>query len=133
MFFWPTNKRKLLNNRKKLARWGEKRCGQFLVKKGFTVLARNFLCKMGELDLVMADSEGTVIFVEVKTRSDESFAAAESSITSWKQRKLARAAKSFLRKHNIEDRPCRFDVVTILLPKTGKEEIRHYENAFVPS
>ena len=81
----------------------------------------------------MADkSDGTIVFVEVKARADEKFTEAEDVVTSAKKAKLARAAKYFLATNNIDDRPYRFDIVTIILGETGKEQIRHYENAFVP-
>ena len=117
-------------DRKLLGRWGEKRCEKFLKKKGFRKLARNFSCKTGEIDLVMADSDGVIVFVEVKTRADDNFASAEDVITPAKKAKLIRAARYFLTTHKIEDRPFRFDVVTILLGEARAEQIRHYENAF---
>jgi len=132
MMGWLLNRGKLLADREKLGRWGEKRCESFLEKKGFKKLARNFSCRSGEIDLIMADTEGAVVFVEVKTRADESFGPAESVITAAKKTRLKRAARYFLATHNIEDRPFRFDVVTIVLGQKGRPQIRHYENAFVP-
>jgi len=121
-----------LADAKLLGRWGEKRSERFLKRKGLRLLSRGFSCKAGEIDLVMADRDGTVVFVEVKTRADEDFTPAESAITTAKQAKLTRAAKYFLATHRIEDRPARFDVVIIVLKPTGRPEIRYYQNAFVP-
>ncbi len=126
------SKRKLLADRQLLGKWGEKRCERFLKKKGLQKLARNFSCKSGEIDLVMVDRDRSIVFVEVRTRADEDFGPAESSITSLKKSKLLRTARYFLAKRNIKDRPYRFDVVTIVLGRTGKPQIRHYENAFTP-
>lgn len=126
------NKRKLLKNRKALGRWGEKRCEKYLKSKGFKTLVSNYLCKVGELDLVMADNDGTIVFVEVKTRTDESFGPTEDVITKPKKERMAKAAQYFLTTHKIENRPCRFDFVTVVLGENGKETIKHYENAFVP-
>jgi len=125
-------KRKLLTDRQMLGRWGEKRCERFLKKKGLKKLARNFSCKTGEIDLIMVDKDRTVVFVEVKTRIDEAFTPTEALVTFAKKARLHKAARYFLKIHNIENRPCRFDIVTIILGKTGCEQIRHYENAFVP-
>jgi len=80
----------------------------------------------------MADEEGSVVFVEVKTRSDESFVEAERSVTPGKQVRMLRAARYFLSSHKIEERPCRFDVVTVVLPEKGRVRTKHYENAFTP-
>lgn len=129
---WLLNRGKLLADREKLGRWGEKRCEGFLKKRGFRKLMRNFSCRSGEIDLIMVDNEGAVVFVEVKTRADESFGPAESVITAGKKNRMSRAARYFLATHNIEDRPYRFDVVTIVLGQKGRPQIRHYENAFVP-
>ena len=78
----------------------------------------------------MADSNGSIVFVEVKTRADEVFADAESAITEVKKNRMAKAARYFLSVNNIKDRPCRFDVV-VVLADDKQPQIRHYENAFV--
>jgi len=126
------NRRKLLADRKLLGRWGEKRGEKFLKSKGLRTLTRNFSCKTGEIDLVMVDGDGAIVFVEVRTKADESFSLPEETVTQPKRARLFRAARYFLAAHHIEDRPIRFDVVTIVLGQTSREQIRHYENAFVP-
>ncbi len=126
------NRPGLLADRKLLGRWGEKRCEKFLKRKGLKTLTRNFSCKTGEIDLIMVDADRTIVFVEVKTRADESFGPSESAITAAKKTRLVRAARYFLATNEIEDRPLRFDVVTVILGKNGPVQLRHYENAFVP-
>jgi putative endonuclease len=143
------NKRTPPADKESLGRWGEKRCEKFLKRKGLKTLTRNFSCKTGEIDLVMVDSDGTLVFVEVKTRASEDFSPsssmghlpAESAVTKTKQTRMLRTARYFLATNNIENRPFRFDVVTIVLGEKGPvpgavqggpEQIRHYENAFVP-
>lgn len=130
MFGWLLNKPRL-DQRKRLGRWGEKRCEKFLKKKGLKLIARNFSCKTGEIDLIMADTEGAIVFVEVKTRADESFAPVESVITSDKKDKMFKTARYFLASYNIRNRPYRFDVVAITVDQGRGKQIRHYENAFV--
>ena len=126
------NRKKLLADRELLGRWGEKQSEKFLKRKGLKTLTRNFRSKTGELDLVMVDSDGGIVFVEVRTKADEKFADVEDSITSAKKTRLKRTARYFLASNDIQDRPCRFDIVTIVLGRTGRPQIRHYENAFVP-
>jgi putative endonuclease len=121
-----------LTDTKRLGRWGEKRCEAFLKEKGLRALARNYSCKMGELDLIMVDTDGTIVFVEVKTRAGEDLTPAESVVTFSKKTRALRTARYFLAAHKIDDRPCRFDVVTIVLDQTGSPKIRHYPNAFLP-
>lgn len=132
MFGIIFNKRKLLADHKALGRWGEKRCEKYLKNKGLKTLARNYLFNHGELDLVMAAQDGTLVFVEVKTRANEDFTDAEDALTGSKKDTLYRTARHFLKNHNIENCPCRFDFVTIVLDQNTKETIKHYENAFIP-
>jgi putative endonuclease len=129
MFYFT--RRRLLSDRTALARWGERRAQKFLKKLGLTTIARNYLCKTGELDLVMAESDGTIVFVEVKTRTNRDIAEPEDSITASKKHRLSSAAQYFLKIQNIENHPCRFDVIAITLDQKGPEDIKHYRGAFV--
>jgi putative endonuclease len=126
------NRRRLLADQADLGRWGQKRCERFLKNKGLRTLTRNFSCKTGELDLVMVDTDGMLVFIEVKTRAGEGFIPVEAAITSGKKRRVIRAARYFQAFHKIDDRPCRFDVVAVILGPAGPPEIRHYEAAFTP-
>ncbi|MBN1795468.1 MAG: YraN family protein [Sedimentisphaerales bacterium] len=121
-----------LTDREALGNWGERRAEKYLKKKGMKILTRNYKCKTGELDLVMVDTDGTVVFVEVKARASSDFAEAEDAINLPKKTKLSRTAQYFLKTQKIENRPCRFDVVTITFDESGKETIKHYQSAFVP-
>ena len=128
MFFWE---KRLFADSKLLGRWGEKRCEKFLKHKGLRTLARNFSCKLGEIDLIMVDGHGTIVFIEVKTRASEDFTPTETLVTKDKQNKMYNTARYFLNSHNIENRPYRFDIITIVLENNGCQRINHYENAFV--
>ena len=133
MFGLVFNRRQMLSDSKRLGRWGEKQSERFLKRKGYRTLTRNFNCRTGEIDLIMADPDGgDIVFVEVKARANEDFTSVESTVTAGKQDRVARSAKCFLAMHRIEDRPCRFDVIAIVLGPKGPPTIRHYEHAFVP-
>jgi len=125
-------RRGLLNDRARLGRWGERRCERFLQNKGLRTLIRNYSCKLGELDLVMVDPDGTLVFVEVRSRADERFGPAEATVNPTKRERVSKAARHFIAAHRIEDRPLRFDVITLILGHRGPPQIHHYENAFVP-
>jgi putative endonuclease len=125
--------KKLLSNTRLLGRWGQKQCERFLKKKGYRTLVRNFSCRTGEIDLIAAASDGTVVFVEVKTRANEDFSDAEAAITAAKKQRMIRAANFFVKKHKLENLPLRFDVVIVIAAEKGKMQIRHYENAFSPN
>ena len=126
------NRRKLLSDRARLGRWSERRCERFLKAKGLRTLTRNYRCKMGELDLVMVDADGSIVFVEVRSRAEEGLVPPEATITATKRAHISQTARFFLAAHKIEDRPLRFDVVTLILGRSGPPNIQHYPNAFVP-
>lgn len=125
-------RRRLFADRTALGRWGEKRSEKFLKSKGLKTLARNFSCTTGEIDLIMVDTDSAIVFVEVRTRADETFGPPEQSVTYSKKAKLFRTAQAFLAAHDIADRPFRFDIVAIVLPPKGTPKIEHYKNAFTP-
>lgn len=114
-----------------LGRDGEKAAAEYLVRAGLRILQRNFNCKFGEIDLIARDGE-TLVFVEVKTRRDESAAAPEESIGPGKQRQLARVARHWLATHGQPDCAYRFDAVSVVWPEGGKPDIRHIVEAFIP-
>ena len=80
----------------------------------------------------MADNNGAMVFVEVKTRRSEDFAQAQDAVDYKKRKKLGSLAKYFLKSYNIKDKHVRFDVVAVVLAKKGPPQIRHYKNAFIP-
>ena len=73
----PFTRRRLLGDTIKLGRWGEKQSERFLRRRGFRFITRNFRCKPGEIDLIMSDASGALVFIEVKTRKSESKAKAQ--------------------------------------------------------
>ncbi|MBC8379470.1 MAG: YraN family protein [Planctomycetes bacterium] len=128
----PWVRKRLLNDPKRFGRWGQDRSEKYLLRKGCKTIARNYAVRGGEMDLVMADPEGTIAFVEVKTRQSETFAPAKAAVNYKKRQKMIRTAKCFLREFDLSGRPLRFDVITVLLGSKGTPVIHHYPNAFVP-
>jgi len=86
---------------------------------------------MGEIDLIMQEGD-RLVFVEVKTRQDESFAKAEDAINFRKQKKLSATARHFIATNQLQQCPCRFDTVAIIMGEKNKPVIRHHINAFGP-
>lgn len=110
------------------ARW-EKVAESFLYSKGLNLLHRNFSCRFGEIDLVMED-EATVVFVEVKYRTNSFHGSGADAVTLQKQRKICRTAAWYLaRNPHRAEQDCRFDVISI---DTGSEDqgIHWIRNAF---
>jgi putative endonuclease len=110
---------------------GERLAETYLKRHGLKLLARGYASAVGEIDLILRDGE-TVVFVEVKTRRSREFAEPQESVNAAKQRRMRRCAEWFLRDRNWTDRPCRFDVVGIVLPEGGEPEIEHFPDAFRP-
>jgi putative endonuclease len=115
-------------NRRKQGTAGEDLAVQYLQKNGLKILERNYRFERGEIDIVAEDGED-LVFVEVKARRSNSFGAPEDAVTEEKQKQVYNVADGYLFEHNIDDRPCRFDVVAIEF-QNGCNEIRHIRNAF---
>jgi putative endonuclease len=77
----------------------------------------------------VAEYDGVLVFVEVKARVDAEFGTAAEAVTRWKQRRLTRMAGDYLTRERIVDRPCRFDVVTVMFDH-AEPLIEVYVNAF---
>ena len=90
---------------------GEQRACLFLQDHGLTLIERNFRRKFGEIDLIMQDRL-TLVFVEVRSRSQGRFGGAAASITRVKQRRMMLAAQAYLKRFSRLP-PCRFDAVVI--------------------
>ncbi|MCM8780042.1 MAG: YraN family protein [Candidatus Omnitrophica bacterium] len=111
-----------------LARIGEELAVEFLKKKDYKILERNFRTILGELDIIAKDKE-TICFIEVKTRSSDKFGLPQESIDRLKQRKLSQAAMIYLKDRNLLQKPARFDVVSVLNPQQDLK-IDLIQNAF---
>jgi putative endonuclease len=82
-----------------------------LQRQGLALKARNFACRLGEIDLIM-EERGTLVFVEVRQRSSSAFGSAAESITARKREKLLATARFYLARR-ADLPPCRFDAVLV--------------------
>ncbi len=96
-----------------------------------SVIARRYSTPAGEIDLIMKDGD-TIVFVEVKTRRDDSLSDPEDAVNAQKRRKLTGCARGFVNERKLHDRPCRFDIVAVILPPAGEPSIKHIPEAFMP-
>lgn len=107
---------------------GEDAAAAILSAAGYMVLARNWRCGRLELDLV-CEQNGTIVFVEVKTRSKNSHGGGYGAIDARKRRNLLAAAQVWLNRNGLWQSPCRFDILCLY----GSGEyfrMEHYPNAF---
>src|SRR5438552_9710514 len=107
---------------------GEDVAGRHLVAQGFAILARNFRCRSGEVDVVARDGPVTV-FVEVKHRRGRAYGAGYDSVTFGKRRRIVRAARLYASARGLSESPIRFDVVSID-EVDGRQRLRHDRGAF---
>lgn len=89
----------------------EARAADYLLRQGLRIVARNFRCRMGEIDLIAEDGEG-LVFVEVRARTGGAFGGAAASITTAKQARIVASARFYLAGFRHEP-ACRFDAILI--------------------
>ncbi len=108
----------------------ERAAARYLRKLGYRILARNYTCPLGELDLVALD--GTcLVFVEVRSTESGDATRPAASVDAEKQRRLTRLALHFLQRKNLLNQTARFDVLAVSWPAKKREPtIAHYPNAF---
>ncbi len=97
----------------------------FLQARGLQLLARNYRCRMGEIDLILIDGP-SLVFAEVRLRRNRDFGGAAQSITAAKRQRILRAARHYL--SGRPERPCRFDVV--LLDALAPDHVEWIKDAF---
>lgn len=105
---------------------GEDRAVDFLVDKGYTVVARNYRTRNGEIDCIAKDTDGTTVFIEVKSSTSTSCGHPSLWVTPAKQRKLMTLARCYLAAHGTLACKCRFDVVALT-----PDKIEHIRNAII--
>ena len=105
--------------RRTLGQQGETLAAQRLQSLGYRLRERNWRCPVGELDIV-AEKDGVLIFVEVRTRHGDRFGTPEESITPAKRAKLLEVAQTYLEEHAAEDCNWRIDVVAVEIGSRGE-------------
>ncbi|MDA0328905.1 MAG: YraN family protein [Gemmatimonadetes bacterium] len=112
--------------------WGEEMATRRLETDGWHVLERNYRHGRHEVDLI-AVRRGILAFVEVKTRSGDTFGPPEEAVTHRKRREIEKVARDFLRRHTPRDLCVRFDVVAIVVTRgTHLVRYEHIEDAWRP-
>lgn len=114
--------------RKELGDFGERVAAFYLEKKGYEILCRNYCIKGGEIDIV-AEKDGIIAFVEVKTRAPDYISGGFEALTSRKKRLIIKTAEQYSLKHPHELQP-RFDAVEIITDGKKVTGFNYVENAF---
>ena len=125
-----------------LGRYGEKLAAKALKRDGMKILARNYRCPAGEVDLIALDRSTrretgaeTIVFVEVKTRTSDKYVDPEFAVDREKQRRLESAAQYYAARRDTEDYCIRFDIIAIVAADGGdggdeKPSLKHIKDAF---
>jgi putative endonuclease len=109
---------------------GEEEAKKHLLKKGFKILHLNWKSGKREIDII-AENKDFIVFVEVKTRTDDYQMHPRHAVTSEKQKSIIYAAQNYLERYNI-DKESRFDIISII-SKDKSIDIEHIEDAFYPT
>lgn len=115
---------------KQIGKIGEDLAADYLIKQGCQILARNFSVRFGEIDLIALDGDD-LIFVEVKTRTTDTFGAPEDSVTPAKVERMQSAAMMWLQAHPEAPDDWRMDVIAILIDHQNKVlDLQHFVNIY---
>ncbi|MCC8017964.1 MAG: YraN family protein [Lachnospiraceae bacterium] len=114
-----------MQNKREVGAACEARVADRMQRQGYQILARNFRCRLGEIDII-AKKDGCIVFVEVKYRGDMSHGAPQEAVDYRKQQRISNAASYYLyTRHCAPGTPCRFDVAAV-----SRDGIYMIENAF---
>ena len=117
-----------MSSRKAIGDRGEAEVAKYLRRQGYTLLASQWRCRFGELDLVAKSRKGVICFLEVKLRSENAIALPREFVDSRKRERLRMAASAYLSQHEL-DAPVRFDVAEVY-QENRTLRVEYLENAF---
>src|SRR5690554_173368 len=115
-------------NKRKLGKYGEEKAVEYLEKKSYEILARNFRTNRGEIDIIARDRQ-FIVFIEVKLRRSLAYGYPQAAVDYRKQVKIRQLAEYFLLKNGLKAEFIRFDVISIVI-EAGKAKLQHFKNAF---
>lgn len=115
-----------MNYKKDFGKKGEELASKYLKNNGYEVINQNFRCKLGEIDLI-AIKNNTIIFIEVKTRSNTKFGTPEQAVDSNKRKHILRTSQVFLAKNKLNNYDLRFDIISIYM-NGNIYKIEHFKN-----
>lgn len=117
--------------RDELGRRGEDEAARHLKSLGYRIVGRRERILRGDIDIVALDGR-TVVFVEVRSKSDTAHGHPAETVGPVKQRRIAELAAAYIRRHGLEDQSVRIDVVAVTFSAQpdGRPLVEHYQNAF---
>ena len=109
---------------------GEQLACRYLRNKKYGILATNFATRLGETDIIAQSPDGTICFVEVKTRSPGQLTAPSEAVDYRKSENLKTNAAAFIKATKSDATRTRFDIIEVILHDLYTADINHIENAF---
>lgn len=106
---------------------GEQLAEKYLVNKNYYILAKNYHSTFGDIDIIASDGS-SIVFVEVKTRTQNQFGTALDAITKNKLSKIVKTSQFYLSQRNMHGHPYRYDAIEIILNASDKPIINHLLN-----
>ena len=116
-------------SRDEVGRRGEDEAAKYLRSLGYRIVGRRERVLRGDIDIVALDGR-TVVFVEVRSRTDTAHGHPAETVGRVKQRRISELAAAYIRRHKLEDCSVRIDVVAVTFPPGEKPVVEHYQNAF---
>lgn len=114
---------------KNMGLWGENKAVEFLKVKNYTILARNYHSRFGEIDII-ARKQNTIIFVEVKTRKNTAFGFPAEFVDYQKQQKIMKPAQLYINDNFNAEFDYRFDIIEVFHYDDNKVNFNHLKGAF---
>jgi putative endonuclease len=108
---------------------GERKARRYLRIRGYRILALNYVCPPGEIDIVAA-KKGVIVFAEVRTRQAGNLVDPVESINDLKLAHFMDAARYYLADRGSKDMRCRFDIISVQIGGPFSGRVRHYPDAF---
>ena len=119
-----------MNIKNKIGVFGQKLAVGFLQKRGFKILNENYHARVGEIDII-AEKEGQLVFIEVKTRLSDKFGLPEEAVDDRKKARMYETALQYMGKMQINHDNFRLDCIAIMIDKENKKAIiRQHKNIF---
>lgn len=119
----------MTRHKKTLGNWGESIAAEHLQNTGYHILAQNYRCPTGEIDII-ALCQDTLVFVEVKTRRSQNFGSPGEAVNLSRQHRLVKTALRYMKEARRYNTSPRFDIIEILIQSPNDYTLNHIENAF---
>lgn len=119
----------MTKNKRQFGNVGEEISCNYLEKKGYKIIERNFNSRQGEIDIIAKDGE-EYVFIEVKTRSSILYGTPREAVNDFKQKHIYNCTKYYLHIHRLDNAFVRFDVIEIYFVK-NKCQLKHLKNVII--